>query len=112
MNLNVETINDVSVVTIPSSFLNASNHEDFMTAITPVLELGTAVLLDLSQLESIDSSGLGVFAFCLRIMQKTSGVLKLCSPTAGVKIAFDMVHINRIVEVYETRDQALQTLGD
>lgn len=108
MNLNVETIDDVSVVTLPVRFLNTSNHEQFMAAITPLLEQSTGTILDLSQLESIDSSGLGAFAFCMRVMRDAGGFLKLCSPTPSVKTAFGLVHIDRIINVYDTREDALQ----
>ena len=105
MNLTLETIDGVSVITLPGRFLNASNHEDFMESIAPILKNSTAAILDLSQLESIDSSGLGVFAFCMRIMRDADGKLYLCSPTAGVKTAFDLVHIRRIIDVFETREE-------
>ncbi len=110
MNLTVETIDGAVVVTIPGRFLNASNHEDFMASVTPILEKNKKVVLDLHQLESLDSSGLGAFAFCMRKMRDSGGKVVLCSPTPGVKTAFGLVHINRIMDVHETREEALENL--
>lgn len=112
MNLNVETIEGVAVVTLPGRFLNASNHEQFMAAVTPILETNAKVILDVDQLESIDSSGLGAFAFCMRKMQDTNGSLKLCSPTPAVRTAFGLVHMNRMVEAFDTRQDALRAMSN
>ena len=112
MDLDVETVENVQVITIPGRFLNASNHEDLIDSIAPILEKCKTAILDLSRLESVDSSGLGAFAFCMRKMRDAGGSLKLCSPTPGVKTAFDLVHIDRIVEVFQTRDQALDNSAE
>ena len=107
MDLNVETIGDVSVVTLLGNHLDASNHEDFMRDVTPVLEKTPNVVLDIGELQSIDSSGLGAFAYCMRTARDAGGELKICKASERVKVTFDLVHIHRIIGIFETREQAI-----
>lgn len=107
MDLNVETIGDVSVVTLLGNHLDASNHEDFMRDVTPILEKTPSVVLDIGELQSLDSSGLGAFAYCMRMARDAGGELKICKPSERVMVTFDLVHIHRIIGIFETRERAV-----
>ena len=110
MNLCVEVIGDVAVVTIHGSYLDASNHEEFRQAIAPVLDGNDKVLLDVGHLETVDSSGLGTFAFCKRRIEQRKGKLAVCSPGAQVGVAFDLIHLDRLIDLYGARDEALAAM--
>ncbi len=110
MNLCVEVIGDVAVVTLHGSYLDASNHEEFKQAVTPVLDENNRVLLDVAELETVDSSGLGTLAFCMRRLGQRQGKLAVCSAGQQVSLAFDLVHINRMIDLFDTRKEALVAL--
>lgn len=112
MNLCVEIIGDVAVVTIYGNYLDGSNHEEFSQAMTPVLDENDKVLLDIGQLETVDSSGLGTFAFCVRKIGQRKGKLVVCSAGPQVSLAFDLVHIDRMIDLFGTRSEGLAALQE
>jgi anti-sigma B factor antagonist len=69
------------------------------------------VVLDLSQVRFVDSSGLGSILSCLRQMNAKGGELNLCGITKQVRALFDLVRMHRIFDIYDTRDEAVRALG-
>lgn len=109
MDLNIEKTDGVAVVTLLGSHLDASNHELFMQEITPVIEENPNLLLDIGELQALDSSGLGAFAYCMRTSRDAGGRLTICRPSPRVMVTFELVHIDRIIGVYDNRDDALDS---
>ncbi len=58
MKITIEKIGDVTADTIPGDSLDASNAKEFKCDIAPILEDNGNVLLDMSSLQFVDSSGL------------------------------------------------------
>jgi len=112
MNLVTETIdgNAGAIVTVPVSHLDASNAKNFREAMQPLLETHPAVLLDLQQVEFIDSSGLGTLLSCLRAMNAKEGELRLFGMRQPVQAMFELVRMHRLFAIYNTREEALATL--
>lgn len=112
MNLCVEIIGDVAVVTLFGTHLDASNHDEFRQAMTPMLDGNDKVILDIGHLETVDSSGLGTFAFCMRKIGERKGKLVVCSAGPQVSTAFDLIHIDRMIDLFDTRDEALTAMQE
>jgi len=70
MELKVEKVGDVSVIKVPGRSLEASNVEEFKQDILPILNESGRVVLDIKNLDFVDSSGLGAFLSCLRTLTK------------------------------------------
>lgn len=68
----------------------------------------TRLLLDLSEVDFIDSSGLGTLVSCLNTVNKAGGALKLCSFQENPKQVFEMTRLDRIFEVFDDRTEALK----
>lgn len=95
------------IVTIGSENLDAGNVKTFKEQIAPTLnEFGT-VLVDMSQLTFVDSSGLGALLSCLRTMNNKNGQLKLFAMAKPVLALFELVRMHRIFAIYNSRDEAL-----
>jgi anti-sigma B factor antagonist len=106
MEFTVEESNDVAVVTLRVAELDAANSADFKRDMAPVLDTHTKVVLDLTKLRFIDSSGLGAFISCLRKLNEKQGDLKLCGMSKAVRAVFELVRMHRILEIYGTREEA------
>ena len=106
MEISVEKANDVAIVTIPVAELDAANTDEFKRDMAPVLDSHAKVVLDLTRLRFIDSSGLGAFISCLRKLNAKGGVLKVCGMSKQVRSAFEMVRMHRIVDIHDTREEA------
>lgn len=107
MELLIEEINDVAVVVIPTEELEASNVDEFRSAIAPVLRAHGEVILDLSRLRFVDSSGMGAILSCLRQLSAKGGDLKLCGMAKQVRAIFELVRMHRIFDIYPTKREAL-----
>jgi anti-sigma B factor antagonist len=107
MEIPVQTFDGVAVAAVPVDELDASNATDFKRDIAPVLQANTRVVIDLSQLRFVDSSGLGAMLSCLRQLSAKNGDLKLCGMSKQVRALFELVRMHRIFDIYGTRQEAV-----
>ncbi len=108
MQLQVDTVESVTVVTVNAEFLDASNNRDFKERVTALLPGVKHLLLDLGQVQFIDSTGLAALLTCLKQLSVQGGDMKVCSITSPVRALFELVKMGRIVDIHKTRDEALQ----
>jgi anti-sigma B factor antagonist len=107
MKLVIDRIGDVAAVGVPVEELDASNASELKRDIATVLQANTKVVLDLSRVRFMDSSGLGAMLSCLRQLNARKGDLKLCGMSTQVRGAFDLVRLHRIFEIYPNRAEAV-----
>lgn len=108
MDITVDRINDVAVATIPVEELDASNAAELKRDMATIVERDTKVVLDLSKLRFIDSSGLGAILSCLRHVTARGGDLKLVGLTSSVRSAFELVRLHRLFDIFATRGEAVR----
>jgi anti-sigma B factor antagonist len=111
MELQAEMIRDVVVVTLPVEELDASNAGELKRDIAALLDAHTHVVFDLVRLRFVDSSGLGSFLSCLRKLNAKGGDLKLCRVARPVRTVFELVRLQRVLDIYDTRDDAVAAFG-
>ncbi len=108
MDFNCKKIDDVAVVVLPGETLEASNSEDFKQDIAPLLEVNTKMVFDMSQIKFVDSSGFGALLSCLRKLKEQGGDLKLFALSKPVGALFRMIRMDRIVDIFNTKEEALR----
>jgi anti-anti-sigma factor len=111
MQLTVETINNVAVATPHLREFDASNAEDFKRQMAPVLQTNPRVVLDLSKVDFIDSSGCGAILSCLKSLATVGGDLKLCQVGPRVRKTFELIRLHKICEIFPTREEAVASFG-
>ena len=105
-----ERVNDVTV-------LRFSQESHLLAASLELVELGkairiekdTKVLIDLSRVSRIDSTGLGVLMNCYTHAIKNSGALKLLNPDAPVRKVLSVTKIDSVVEIYQDEAAAIRS---
>ncbi|MCD4824488.1 MAG: STAS domain-containing protein [Phycisphaerae bacterium] len=107
MELNVEIIDGVAVVKLPFTQLDSGNCEELEILLTQLLERNSKVLLDMDAIRFADSSGVGTLLACIRATEGMGGKLRICNPTVSVRMALDLIHIHRLVDVVDNRTEAL-----
>jgi anti-sigma B factor antagonist len=75
------------------------------------LESDTKVLIDLSKVSRIDSTGLGVLMQCYCHAVKNEGVLKLLRPDAPVRRVLSMTKIDSVLQTFEDETAAIDSFG-
>jgi anti-sigma B factor antagonist len=108
MDIMVRRLNDVAVATVAVEDLDASNAGDFKRDMAPVLEAHSRLVLDLSRVRFVDSSGLGAFISCLRKLNAAGGDLKLCGMTKPVRGVFELVRMHRVFDILDTPEEAVR----
>ena len=106
---SLERVGDVAVVSIPGDSLDASNSRQFKAFAASNMIGEKKVVIDLSQLRFVDSSGLGVLLSCFRQVKSSGGSLKLCGMSKPVRSLFELVRMHRIFDIHEAKEQALQS---
>jgi len=98
----------VTVVTVQVEFLDANNSRAFKEKMLVLLAGLTQVVLDLEHVQFIDSSGCGALLTCLKKLSESGGDLKICCVSRPVRALFDLVRMQRIMDVCKTRAEAVQ----
>jgi anti-sigma B factor antagonist len=100
-------MSNVAVALIPVDELDASNAGELKREIAPLLEANTRLVIDLSRLRFVDSSGLGAMLSCLRHLSAKGGDLKLCGMSKQVRATFELVRMHKIFDIFSTREEAV-----
>lgn len=99
----------VTVGQVDSRVLDAGTARAFKEAVKPLLTQDAEVVLDLSKIEFIDSSGLGALVSCLRQAHTISGEIKLSGLRKPVRALFELVRMHRVFEVFNNSDEAVSS---
>jgi anti-sigma B factor antagonist len=111
MEIAVDKIGDVVVAAVPVEELDAGNTGEFKRDMSPVLETNKKVVLDLSRLRFLDSSGLGSFLSCLRQLNSKGGDLKLSGISPQVRTVIELVRMHRIFDIHATKEEAVRAFA-
>lgn len=69
------------------------------------------IVLNLAELQFMDSSGLGVILGRYKQVQKNEGEMIICAISPAVKRLFEMSGLYKILKVAHSEQNALQSLG-
>ena len=108
MQMAFEKVGDVAAAAVPVEELDASNAGEFKRDIAPLLEANAKIVLDLSRLRFVDSSGLGAFISCLRKLNAKGGDLKLYGMSKQVRGVFELVRMHRVFDILGTKEDAIR----
>lgn len=106
MTLKTHKIDDVMIVGVPGPNLDISSSDAFKIAMAPILASDRKVVLDLGDVEFMDSSALGSFLTCLRQLNAAGGDMKLCRMRKTIRNLFELVRMHRVFEILDTADEA------
>lgn len=111
MDLGHETLQDVLVITPHSATLDAKDAPDFKEKVINLIGQQTThnVVLDLHQLNFIDSSGLGSFLSVLRTLHTQGGELKLARMNKPIRTMFELVSMHKIFEIFNSTEDAIRS---
>jgi anti-sigma B factor antagonist len=76
-----------------------------------VAQQKTRILVNLSGISFIDSCGVGELVASLSTVKKSDGVLKAAAPTSMVKEVLRIVRVTKIIDIYNTEEEALASFS-
>lgn len=108
MKISLEPQGGGLIARIHASTLDVGNARAFkQTLIAAAGEKGLVLVVDLTAVEEIDSSGLGALVAVLKAMRMFGGTVMLASAKEQVRSVLELTMIDRILPLYETVEEAL-----
>jgi anti-sigma B factor antagonist len=112
----VELLNQIQgdgvlVIQIKEDNLDASNVRDFRESMQELIQDKTRVVLDMSSLKFVDSSGLGALISCLRDTNGRKGDLRLSNMSRSVLALFELMRMHRVFSIHETAEGAVASFS-
>jgi anti-sigma B factor antagonist len=92
--------------------LNAPNAKSFLQELDPLLESHRPrIILDCSQVHSMDSAGVEMLLHCLEEAMKRDGDLKLCAVSPQSEVILEFMRVDRVFEVFVTSEDAVRSFA-
>jgi anti-sigma B factor antagonist len=110
MKLNITRKDGILVIRPKVKRIDASVATDFKAKLMEFLENGDKVIvINLSEVDFIDSSGLGVMVLILRKIG-ADGRIKICKLKEGVRSIFELTRLDEVFEIHKSEEGALESL--
>ncbi|GBD95072.1 anti-sigma-B factor antagonist [bacterium BMS3Abin05] len=108
MQIKEEIRGNVAVLFLKGNLMGGPEgmkvHEKIKSLLTDKLK---NIVIDLSKVKWMNSSGLGILMACLTSVQKAGGNLKISGTTDKIKNLFMITKLITIFETYENVDRAV-----
>ncbi len=103
----MQTITACPKITVirPSGTFNASNVAEFQQQMTKVVTKAenSSVLVDMEQVESMDSAGLMALVHVLKLAQSLGKSFSICSVPPSIRIIFELTQLDRVFEIFDSQ---------
>ena len=107
MNIEQELYDNYVVARPRDSRLDSIAAPEFRKTVLELSEKhGLQIVVDLDEVEFMDSSGLGAIIGCYKATQDSGGML-LCNVCDNVKEVFTLTHMDRIFEINDDLDACI-----
>jgi len=106
--IEIEVVDGIEIVRL-SGRLDAKSVEDIKAGMKNLTN--AAVALDLTKVNFVDSSALGLIVSVFRKVQEDGGRFCLFGLSAQVSAIFELTRLHRIFDIYADQEQAKAALG-
>jgi len=109
MDISHHKVGNIIVIKLEGGNLDAQESPDFKQKASDLIskEGSNQVVLDLSSLNFIDSTGLGSFLSIMRGLNGSQGDIKLANMSSPIHTIFELVCMHKIFEIYDSVDEAV-----
>lgn len=113
MDVDVRKTGNVVIVDFNGSLVVGVSDEIVSQVMTELLADGyTNVLINLSAVDYVDSSGLGDLVQSYKMAQRSGATVKLLRPQERVRKTLHLSNLLPLFEVFEAEDEAVQSFGE
>ena len=113
MNFETKQVGDITVFKLNEKRLDTSISGLLKGEFTMLLKVEgiNKFVIDLSEVESCDSSGLSAILVANRIVSANEGQIRLAAPSEKVHNLIKITQLDRVLPVTDTVEHALNDLG-
>lgn len=109
MEFKLEHVGDILLIRICADSLAAYNINKFKELISHSIAPGIKIVLDMSELKFIDSSGIGALVKFSKDVAAAQGIFKLCGITTSVRNLLEIVRVERFFDIFESCSDAARS---
>jgi anti-sigma B factor antagonist len=110
MKLDVDRQNSVIILRPHLKRIDASVATEFKSKLLELVDKGDEkIVINLSEVDFIDSSGLGVLVLVLRKLGP-DGKIRLCKVNDSVRSIFELTRLNEVFNIHKTVEGAVEGL--
>jgi len=100
--------NDVMVLQLYGKIMGGPDHELFHSEVKTLIKEGYVdILLNMSKVNWINSTGLGVLVSAYHTLKKSGGRLKICEVSERIDNILNVTQLKLVFETHETCQEAL-----
>lgn len=108
MVVDIHEKDDVLLMEVQEERLDAHNSGELKNRMLSLFEEGKInIVINLSEVRFIDSSGLGALVSGYKNASARNGNLKLCCLQPQVKSMFELTRLHRVFEIFPTTEEAI-----
>lgn len=108
LNIKQNQVGDVMVLQISGKIMGGPDHEKFQTEIKTLVANGFVdVLLNLSKVSWVNSTGLGILVSAFHTLKKNGGQLKICEVSDRIDNILNVTQLKLVFETFASCDVAL-----
>jgi anti-sigma B factor antagonist len=110
MEIRIDSMEEIKVLFPKVDRLDANNSEELKIELRKIFDSGAKdLIIDLSEIHFIDSSGLGALVSGYKNASTLHGSLKLSNLQSQVKSMFELTRLHRVFDIFTTVDEALKS---
>ena len=112
MKLNTEEKNNVFIISLRDKRLDSRNAVEFKNLLLKLIneEKKKRILIDMNEIDFIDSAGLGAIVSALKNIGK-NGDLKIVNPRAQVKDMLELTRLNLVFNIFDNLEASLNSFN-
>ncbi len=112
MQIKHVTSGDVAVLHLQGKIMGGPDATSLHEKLHELIETGTrSVVIDLKDVDWMNSSGLGILIGGLSAIRKSGGDLRLASVTEKIEEVLRITKLDRVFDVYGSTDEAVSSYG-
>jgi len=108
--INIEKKDKIDIISFSVTKINALIVDDIRDGILKIFDNSNLrVVIDLTGVEYVDSSGFGCFLSAMKAARNTYSVLKFANPEPKVTELFELLHLHTVFQIYPDMDSCLRS---
>jgi len=113
MNFETKRVGDITIFKLIEKRLDTNISGLLKGEFTMMLKVEgvSKLIIDLSEVESCDSSGLSAILVANRILSASEGQIRLAAPSEKVHTLIRITQLDRVLPVTDSVEQAIKELG-
>jgi len=108
--INIERKDKIDIVSFPVNKINALITDEIRDEISKLSGTSNSkIIIDLSGVEYIDSSGFSCFLSIMRTVRNNYGIIRFANPGPNVKELFKMLQLDTVFQIFDDLDSCISS---